>query len=299
VAPFDLEIYLREKKAIVDSYLEAYMPPPDRFPKELYSAMRHTLFAGGKRIRPILHFASAEAVGGDISPLIPFACAIELIHTYSLIHDDLPAMDNDDYRRGLPSSHRVFGEAVAILAGDALLTEAFSIMSSKNSTEGLDPVLVLKIINEISVAIGASGMVGGQTVDILTQGKEVEGHVLEYIHTNKTGALIRASVRTGAILAGASKDELDALTRYGEAMGLSFQIRDDILNVEGSAKVMGKGVGTDMARKKVTYPSIFGIDESKKIMVLLLQEAIDGIAFFDSKADPLREIARYIISRTK
>lgn len=295
---FDLETYLSEKKGLVDRYLEDYLPDEDKYPPQLSKAMRHTLFAGGKRLRPILHLAAVEALGKEIKSRIPFACALELIHTYSLIHDDLPSMDDDDYRRGLPTCHKVFGEAVAVLAGDALLTEAFGLMSNKAISNGFDPGVVLRVIHEISLAVGASGMVAGQAADILNEGKAVEIPVVEYIHSHKSGALIRASVTTGAYLAGASQQEIESLSRYGKAIGQAFQIRDDILNVVGDSKKLGKSVGSDISRKKATYPSIVGIEESKKAMKDLVGEAIEGLTLFDHHADPLRELARYLISRT-
>ena len=295
---FDLETYLGERKELVDRYLEAYLPGEDRYPPKLFKAMKHTLFAGGKRLRPILLLASVEAVGKEIQDLIPFACALELIHTYSLIHDDLPSMDDDDYRRGLPSSHKVFGEAIAILTGDALLTEAFCLMSTKAVTNGLDPLVVLGVIHEITEAIGASGMVAGQAADILAEGEAVGISDLEYIHNHKTGAFIRVTVRTGALLARASQQQLESLSHYGRALGLAFQIRDDILNVEGNSKKLGKSVGSDLSRKKVTYPSILGLEKSKKAMRDLVEESIKRLTPFNHQADPLREIARYLIART-
>lgn len=298
VSRFDLETYLREKKRIVDRYLDDYLPSEEQYPQQLSNALRYTLFAGGKRLRPILHLAAAEAVGGKIQNLIPFACALELIHTYSLIHDDLPSMDNDDYRRGQPTSHKVFGEAVAILAGDALLTEAFYLMSTTAVTNGLEPQSVLKSIHEVTEAVGASGMVAGQVVDILEEGNAAGTPVLEYIHNHKTGEFIRASVTTGARLSRASHQELESLSQYGRAFGLAFQIRDDILNVEGDSKKLGKSVGSDISRKKVTYPSIHGLDRSKKVMEDLVEEAVESLSAFDHQADPLKEIARYIIDRT-
>lgn len=297
VSCFDLVTYLSEKRGLVDRYLDAYLPSEDRYPQQFSKALRYTLFSGGKRLRPILHLAAAEAVGGEIQSLIPFACALELIHTYSLIHDDLPPMDDDDYRRGQLTSHKVFGEALAVLAGDALLTEAFCLMSTKAVTNGLEPQIALKAIQEITEAVGASGMVAGQAVDILEEGHAAGAPVLEYIHNHKTGKFICASVTTGARLARASQQELESLFQYGRAFGLAFQIRDDILNVEGDPKKLGKSVGSDMARKKVTYPSIHGLDRSKKAMEDLVEEAIERLSSFDHQADPLREIARYIIDR--
>ncbi|MFZ3064467.1 MAG: polyprenyl synthetase family protein [Nitrospirota bacterium] len=293
----DLKEHLKEKKRLVDKFLDDYLPKADVHPKALHEAMRYSLFAGGKRVRPILCIASCEAVGGDIDTVMPVASAIELIHTYSLIHDDLPAMDNDDYRRGRPTNHKMYGEAIAILAGDALLTFAFDLLSDKELNKRLDSDSLLSIIKRLSSASGSAGMVGGQAADIQASGKEVNLPEVEYIHIHKTGALIRASVCIGAIAGNASKDELSALTRYGEAVGLAFQIADDVLDIEGSRDEIGKDVGSDIAKEKVTYPSVIGISESKKLANGLIDKSIEAISTFGEKAEPLREIARYIIER--
>ena len=237
----DINRYLQEKREIVDSALERYFSMEEEFPSNLHRAIHHSLFAGGKRIRPILSIASFEAVRGKGERVLPFACALEMIHTYSLIHDDLPAIDNDDYRRGKPTCHKVFGEAIAILAGDGLLTEAFRLMTNQpakdrpSSGEGL----VLDLINEVALAAGVFGIVGGQMADVESEGKAVDLPTVQYIHTHKTGAMILASVRVGAKLGGAKEEILKALTHYGESLGLAFQIVDDILNVEGKASLMG------------------------------------------------------------
>lgn len=293
----DLKEHLKEKKRLVDKFLDDYLPKADVHPKALHEAMRYSLFAGGKRVRPILCIASCEAVGGDIDTVMPVASAIELIHTYSLIHDDLPAMDNDDYRRGRPTNHKMYGEAIAILAGDALLTFAFDLLSDKELNKRLDSDSLLSIIKRLSSASGSAGMVGGQAADIQASGKEVNLPEVEYIHIHKTGALIRASVCIGAIAGNASKDELSALTRYGEAIGLAFQIADDVLDIEGSRDEIGKDVGSDIAKEKVTYPSVIGISESKKLANGLIDKSIEAISTLGEKAEPLREIARYIIER--
>ncbi len=295
-----IEAYLEAKRKEVDAFLESILRGDNIVkgdcPGVLRDAMNYSIFAGGKRIRPILAIASYEAVGGQSTTILPVASALELIHTYSLIHDDLPAMDNDDLRRGRPTSHKVFGEAVAILAGDALLTEAFHLLVS----EGLDrvsPDTRIRLIREIADASGACGMVGGQTVDILSEGKGPDKNILYYIHTKKTGALIKASVRVGAILAGASDDELYALTKYGEAMGLAFQIVDDILNVTGTKEEIGKSVGSDFSKGKKTYPGIYGLEESINKAGSLTDSAIDSIRILGESAESLREIARYIVRR--
>ena len=295
----DLKKYLQEKEDIVNKALDTLLPKEDEFPQRLHKAMRSSVFAGGKRIRPILAIAAAEVFGKTAANVINIACAIELIHTYSLIHDDLPAIDNDDLRRGLPTNHKVFGEAIALLAGDALLTKAFQIMSQPSAVSGQQSALILKSIHEIAKAAGSTGMVGGQVVDIESEGKEVAFPVLEYIHIHKTGELILASVRAGAILAGAENKELETITRYGEAIGLAFQIADDIIDVEGNKEDVGKNIGGDAKKGKVTYPSILGVDESRKRARELVDMAITALKDFDRKAEPLREIARYIVERRK
>jgi len=280
----DIKKYLQEKKEIVDSALEKYFPKRPRstaegvFPTSLHKAIRYSLFAGGKRVRPILSMAAFEAVGGKGDEILPFACALEMIHTYSLIHDDLPALDNDDYRRGQLTCHKVFGEAIGILAGDALLTEAFRLMTNR-SMAGLSSRdgRILDVINEVAQAAGMLGMVGGQVLDIESEGKEVDFPTVEYIHTHKTGAMILVSVRAGAKLGGGDEGALRALTRYGEGIGLAFQIADDILNVEGKAALLGKKTGSDSSRGKATYPSLLGIEESKRRARELVELAVDAI----------------------
>ena len=297
MSTIDLKRYLQEQKERVERALKAYMEGPfDSYPT-LQKSMEYSLFAGGKRIRPILHLGTVEALGSDTEACTPFACALEMIHTYSLIHDDLPAMDDDDLRRGKPTNHVVFGEAMAVLAGDGLLTEAFSIISKPDFIAKHDPVALINAIQELAKASGFEGMVGGQAVDIESEGKEPDPETLKYIHRHKTGALIRASVRTGAILAGGGTDEIDAFTRYGEALGLAFQVRDDLLNVEGDAKRLGKAVGTDADRNKQTYPAIYGLEETRKRLNDLVDEALDALRGFDHKAEPLRAIAGYMATR--
>lgn len=296
--PFmDLKAYLENKRAVVEDALSRHMPPETGPAALLQQAMRYSLLAGGKRIRPILHLASVEASGGDPQACLGFACALEMIHTYSLIHDDLPAMDNDELRRGRPTNHVVFGEAIALLAGDALLTEAFRLIAQEALGSSLDPSAVLRATLELAQAAGADGMVGGQAVDILSEGKPVAPDTLAFIHTHKTGSLIRASVRTGAILSGASQDELDRLTRYGDALGLAFQIRDDLLNEEGDPVKLGKAVKTDQARGKATYPGLFGTQESRRRLHALVREAVRALEGLGPEAEPLREIALYIARR--
>jgi geranylgeranyl diphosphate synthase, type II len=293
----DLKEYLKSRCQLVDEALERFLPPGSELPASLHGSMRYSVFAGGKRVRPILLLAACETVGGQLRGAMPAACAMEMIHTYSLIHDDLPAMDDDDFRRGNPTNHKVYGEATAILAGDALLTEAF-ILLSRNEEGGAHPAARLRVIQEISHASGSRGMVGGQVVDMESEGKgEIDLATLSYIHTHKTGALIRASVRAGAILGGATVESLAALTRYGDAIGLAFQIADDILDVEGTTEELGKDAGSDQARGKATYPALVGLEASKARAGELVQMALDALAPFDERAEPLRAIASYIVKR--
>jgi geranylgeranyl diphosphate synthase type II len=313
MAMFDIKTYLKEKRELIDSYLKAYFDAPF-LPSVLYEAMRYSLFAGGKRIRPILALASYEACGGNPEYIIPQASAIELIHTYSLIHDDLPAMDNDELRRGKPTNHKVFGEAMAILAGDALITEAFLMMTNTNedlspsslkgrnrvggsSVMKIKPSSLIKVVHDIALSAGAYGMVGGQAQDILSENSEPDRDTLHFIHFHKTASLITASVRMGPILANIGRDKLKALTRYGENIGLTFQIIDDILDVEGNTEELGKSTGSDKKKKKMTYPSLHGVEGSRQKANELISEAIDALQMFSSKADSLREIAYYLIKR--
>ena len=295
----DIKKYLQEKGDIVNKALDRLLPGENEFPQKLHKAMRYSVFAGGKRIRPVLAIASAETFGGLTDSIIDIACAVELIHTYSLIHDDLPAIDNDDMRRGMPTCHKVFGEAMAILAGDALLTSAFDVMADTHTSTDEERLLLLKTIQEIARAAGSTGMVGGQVLDIESEGKDVAFPVLEYIHIHKTGELILASIRAGAIMKNAGDKELEAMTRYGEAIGLAFQIADDILDVEGNKEDTGKNVGGDAKKEKVTYPSILGIEESKKRARELTDIALASVEGFGKKAEPLKEIAKYIVARRK
>lgn len=295
----DIKKYLQEKGDIVNNALDRLLPGENEFPQKLHKAMRYSVFAGGKRIRPVLVMASAETFGGLTDSIIDIACAVELIHTYSLIHDDLPAIDNDDMRRGMPTCHKVFGEAMAILAGDALLTSAFDVMADTHTSTDEERLLLLKTIQEIARAAGSTGMVGGQVLDIESEGKDVAFPVLEYIHIHKTGELILASIRAGAIMKNAGDKELEAMTRYGEAIGLAFQIADDILDVEGNKEDTGKNVGGDAKKEKVTYPSILGIEESKKRARELTDIALASVEGFGKKAEPLKEIAKYIVARRK
>ena len=291
----DINLYLKRKQGLIDGFLKEYISKNknNSCPKRLHRSMGYSLMAGGKRIRPILAIASHEALGGRSRNIIPIASSLELIHTYSLIHDDLPAMDNDDMRRNKPTNHIVFGEATAILAGDALLTDAFGIISGLKE----NPLTLINVLGELTHACGPQGMVGGQTVDIILEGKKARKSDLLYIHTHKTGALIRASVRIGALTARAPQDKLNALTKYGENVGLAFQIIDDILDITGTNKELGKSVGADIVRGKNTYPSVFGIKKSAEDAESLIKKSLAAIRDFDDRAEPLREIAKYILRR--
>jgi len=294
-----LRCYLRDRKALVDNSLREYFSTAEGPAAEVVEAMTYSLFAGGKRLRPILCMASASVVGGREEDVLPVACALECIHTYSLIHDDLPAMDDDDFRRGKPTNHKVFGEAVALLAGDGLLTEAFRLMATEGFSEPEFSSVNLKVIGLIAHAAGYQGMVGGQVADILSEGREVEFPVVEFIHRHKTGALIRASIVAGALMGGGTEQQVHDLGIFGEKVGLAFQISDDILDIEGDRATMGKGTGSDDKKGKATYPALLGLEKSKDIEAALVDEAMDLLEPFGDRAEPLRLIARYIIERKK
>ncbi|HPX55610.1 MAG TPA: polyprenyl synthetase family protein [Syntrophales bacterium] len=293
----NFDSYLSDRKKRVDMALREYIPPEHTYPTIIFQAVRYSLFAGGKRLRPILCMAATEALGGSADDVLPVACALEMIHTYSLIHDDLPAIDNDDYRRGILTNHKIFGESIAILAGDALLTEAFRLLANPDHLKNIDAAKRLDLIHDISEAAGFFGMVGGQVMDVQSEGKEVDLATLHYIHSRKTGAMIVTSIRSGAVLAGGKPSEMEALIRYATQIGLAFQIADDILNIEGEEKRIGKSTGTDRTRGKATYPALVGIEESRKKGRELLDEALSALVSFDEKAEPLRRIARHIVER--
>jgi len=294
-----LGAYLAERKALIDAALERFLPRAEDGPEIIHQAIRYSLFAGGKRIRPILCMAAAETIGGSGQNCLSCACALEMIHTYSLIHDDLPAMDNDDYRRGMPTSHRAFGEGIAILAGDALLTEAFHVLSIPEFTNDSDMEKRLQVINLIARAAGATGMVGGQVMDLQGEGKTMAMETLEDMHRRKTGVMITVSVISGAILAGATPAQIAVLSRYGQDIGLAFQIADDILNITGNSDVMGKVTGSDVSRGKTTFPALMGLEVSRKRLTELVERAAFHLADFDHRADPLRWIAKYIMDRNR
>lgn len=293
----DIKAYLEEKRGTVEAALERWMLREQGPLAEHIRAMRYSLLAGGKRVRPALCLAAAEAVSGDWQRPLPIACALECIHTYSLIHDDLPAMDNDDLRRGRPTSHKMFGEAEAILAGDGLLTFAFELMSDPAMVRDIPAANLLRIIHVIAKAAGPEGMVGGQALDIAAEGKQIDFEGLRLIHRCKTGALITASVQAGAIVAGATDEQYAALTEYGGYIGLAFQIVDDLLNVEGTAEELGKAAGSDEKLNKATYPAFFGTEGTREKALQAAESAKNAINPLGQSADALRSLADYIVTR--
>ena len=287
--------YLDEGRKTVDDALEELMPREGSRPSDLVSAMRYSLFAGGKRIRPILVLAAAEAGGGNARDAMFAACAVEMVHTYSLIHDDLPAMDDDDYRRGIPTCHRKYGEATAILAGDALLTLAFDVLSGSESSS-IDPKVRIRMIHELARAAGWNGMVGGQQVDVASEGAEPDLPTLQYIHTHKTGAMIRCSVLLGGFAAGADDALINSLRTYGEKIGLAFQVVDDILDITSTTEELGKDQGSDASRGKMTYPALFGLEEARERAAELVHEAKTALSSASNK-DILAGIADFVLKR--
>jgi geranylgeranyl diphosphate synthase type II len=291
VVTFDLEEYLSARRATVDRALERYLDKQPDCSESMRRAMRYGLFPGGKRIRPILTLAAGELFDAKRKELLPFACAVEMIHAYSLIHDDLPALDDDDLRRGVPTAHKVFGEGLALLAGDALLTEAFHLISGP-ATRSLEPELVLDLIHELGRAAGVAGLVGGQAIDLETEKKNVDIRTVESLHGRKTGALILASLIIGARAGGAKAAELKRISRYGELIGLAFQIADDLLDLGGAGEESGR-----REEKKATYPSMAGVDQAKRRLRELTQQAVKSVVPFGYKAEPLRAIAVYVAQR--
>jgi len=288
--------YLSRRAEEVNGGLEILLPAETEPPQSLHRAMRYSVFAGGKRLRPALALAAGEALGGKAADILPLACAIEMIHTYSLIHDDLPAMDNDDLRRGRPTCHKAFGEAIAILAGDALLTLAFRVLASDALACG--PARQLRVIREIAAAAGTvDALIGGQAVDIESEGKRVDASTLEYIHRSKTGALICAAVVAGGIAGGGDDGQVDILRRFGQNIGLAFQIADDVLDVTATSEQLGKTAGKDQAALKATYPSLYGIAGSEARARALVDEAMTAMSGLGVDSAPLLEVARFIVAR--
>ena len=293
---FDLKPYLESRRALVDGALDRTLPTEETPPTNLHRAMRYSVLAPGKRLRPILVIAGAEAVGGAAPAVMDAACALELIHAYSLIHDDLPAMDDDDYRRGRLTNHKVFGEAMAILAGDALLTLAFRLIAD-NASRMNDARMIARVVADVADAAGTDGMVGGQVVDLESEGKDVSAETLEYIHRHKTAALIRVSLCAGATLAGGRPEQLAAIRAAGESLGLAFQIVDDILDVEGSLAELGKSAGSDERKKKATYPAFHGLPVSKQKARTLIDEAKRLLEPLGVPALPIRALADFVLER--
>jgi len=292
---FDLAAYLQERQRWVEEALAEAVPI--RYPERIYEAMRYSLLGSGKRLRPILCLASCELAGGTVAMAMPTACALEMVHTMSLIHDDLPAMDNDDYRRGRLTNHKIYGEAIAILSGDGLLAYAFEWLVRQ--TRGVAPTNLLEVVARLGHAVAATGLVGGQVVDLECEGKsDVSIETLNFIHTHKTGALLEISVVSGAILADGSEELLQALTEYARKVGLAFQIVDDILDITGTAAELGKSVGKDLQAQKVTYPSLWGIEESRRQAKQLVQEAQDVLAPWGEAAVPLQALAEFVVARS-
>ena len=282
--------YLSHQQRRIDETLQRLVPPESMPPESIHKAMRYSLFAGGKRIRPILCIVAAETISDSPAGIEPVACTLELIHTYSLIHDDLPALDNDDFRRGVLTCHKVFGEAMAILAGDALLTLAFQVLAQSGSPPHL--------IAELAVAAGTlGGMIGGQVNDIEGEGKPPDAKLLGAIHHAKTGALLKASLRMGAIYAGSNDGQLEALSHYGEHIGLAFQIVDDVLDVEQSSEALGKTAGKDAQQHKITFPAVYGLERSRAMAEEERLAARSAVELFGDRANRLRELADYIVHR--
>ena len=290
----NLKSYLAARQKTIDRALDRYLPKENVRPPTIHKAMRYSLFAGGKRLRPILTLAAAEACGGKIDKALPLACAMECIHTYSLVHDDLPSMDNDDFRRGRPTCHKVFGDGIAVLAGDALLTIAFEIVSRTKPSHRYDPFTLLR---EVAVAAGSRKLIAGQVADLEAEGRKVSLADLHYIHQNKTAAILTTSVRLGAMSANASEKQLTAITEFGRALGLAFQVIDDILDVTQTSEKLGKSAGKDIAAHKATYPAVIGLEASRAEARRLTNAAQNALKIFGQEAGPLREIANYLLIR--
>jgi geranylgeranyl diphosphate synthase, type II len=291
----NLERYLRTRQKEIDRALDRYLPKANTKPVTLHKAMRYSLFAGGKRLRPILCLAAAEACHGNVSSALPLACAVECIHTYSLVHDDLPSMDNDDFRRGRPTCHKVFGDGIAVLAGDALLTIAFEIVSIAKPAPRYSISILLR---EIAIAAGSQKLIAGQVADLEAEGRKVKRDQLRFIHENKTAAMLKSSVRLGAMTANADAKRLSAITQFGQRLGLAFQVIDDILDVTQTSEILGKSAGKDVAAKKATYPAVIGLEKSRAEARRLTREAHDALSVFrGNEAEPLHALANYLLER--
>jgi geranylgeranyl diphosphate synthase type II len=290
----DLKSYLVSRQKLIDHALNRYLPKEKVKPATIHKAMRYSLFAGGKRLRPILCLAAAETCGGTIDNALPLACALECIHTYSLVHDDLPSMDNDDFRRGRPTCHKVFGDGIAVLAGDALLTIAFEIVSRAKPTPRYDLSILLR---EIAVAAGSRKLIAGQVADLQAEGKKATAVQVRYIHESKTAAILAASVGLGAMSANANPKQLGAIARFGRALGLAFQVVDDILDVTQTSEKLGKSAGKDVAANKATYPAVFGLERSRSEAKKLTRQAHSALSIFGPKAEALHALANYLLER--
>lgn len=291
----DFKEELKEKVKIVDEYMEKFLPPEDKYPEIIHKAMRYSVFAGGKRLRPIMVMEACRAFGGDVEKAMPFACAIEMIHTYSLIHDDLPALDNDDYRRGRLTSHKMFGENMAILAGDALLHHAFETMAE--ACVKMNDIKYTKALLAIAQGAGINGMVAGQVVDVISEGKEIDKDTLDYIHKNKTAAMIIGALKAGAEIGGASDEEIKNIERVGELVGVAFQIQDDILDVTSTLEELGKPINSDEKNHKVTYATMFGVEDASKIVLDMSNEALEILHSMGDRMVFLERLTEYLIRR--
>ena len=291
----DFKEELKEKVKIVDEYMEKFLPPEDKYPEIIHKAMRYSVFAGGKRLRPIMVMEACRVFGGDVEKAMPFACAIEMIHTYSLIHDDLPALDNDDYRRGRLTSHKMFGENMAILAGDALLHHAFETMAE--ACVKMNDIKYTKAMLAIAQGAGINGMVAGQVVDVISEGKEIDKDTLDYIHKNKTAAMIIGALKAGAEIGGASDEEIKNIERVGELVGVAFQIQDDILDVTSTLEELGKPINSDEKNHKVTYATMFGVEDASKIVLDMSNEALEILHSMGDRMEFLERLTEYLIRR--
>lgn len=291
----DFKAELKEKVKFVDEYMEKFLPPEDKYPEIIHKAMRYSVFAGGKRLRPIMVMEACRAFGGDVEKAMPFACAIEMIHTYSLIHDDLPALDNDDYRRGRLTSHKMFGENMAILAGDALLHHAFETMAE--ACVKMNDIKYTKVMLAIAQGAGINGMVAGQVVDVISEGKEIDKDTLDYIHKNKTAAMIIGALKAGAEIGGASDEEIKNIERVGELVGVAFQIQDDILDVTSTLEELGKPINSDEKNHKVTYATMFGVEDASKIVLDMSNEALEILHSMGDRMEFLERLTEYLIRR--
>lgn len=289
---------MNQRKQHIDSCLESFLKKEDTFPPVIHRAMRYAVFNGGKRLRPIMVLEGSRLAGGNPEAALPIACAMEMIHSYSLVHDDLPAMDDDDLRRGKPTCHRVFGEANAILTGDALLTEAFHLMAGSTVLAAANPLKLLQVIREIAHAAGSEGMIGGQVIDLDAENKVLDQQQLQQLHALKTGALFEASLRSGAILGGMDDEGLTALSQYAHQFGLAFQITDDILDVSGDQHLLGKPVGSDEKNMKVTYTSLFGLTGARQLAQQCVDNCLQSLNYFGKEAEFLRELATFTLHRT-